>query len=218
MYNKKDIEKTLIEFNYFIDAVTLSNFIKNWKIEAIYEDEDGVEFYDNLAIAKLKKGISLKSQGFSNDQIIYHINKLLPEKLKQQEEEVSKKELPTMPASPAPVVSSVSNAAATAAVTAFAGGSELKNVTIDVTHQTLQMLADTIAQKITSDIQEQMKNADFAQQLLEDSSLKKDNECLAQKVEELTSDNKQLAKRVEELEMSKRRNLINFEFFRHFFG
>jgi len=196
MYNKKDIEKTLIEFNYFIDAVTLSNFIKNWKIEAIYEDEDGVEFFDNLAIAKLKKGISLKSQGFSNDQIIYHINKLLPEKLGVKKEE-EKKELPTATVTP---------------------GSELKNVTIDVTSQTLQMLADTVAQKITSDIQTQIKNSDFAKQLLEDSSLKRDNECLAQKIEELTDDNKKLAQRIEELELSKKRNLINFEFFRHFFG
>ena len=50
MYNKKDIEKTLIEFNYFIDEITLSNFIKNWKIDPIYEDEDGVEFYDNIFV------------------------------------------------------------------------------------------------------------------------------------------------------------------------
>ena len=41
MYSKKDIEKNLIEYNYFIDSVTLANFIKNWKIDAIYEDEDG---------------------------------------------------------------------------------------------------------------------------------------------------------------------------------
>ena len=33
MYTRKDIEKTLNEFNYFIDEVTLSNFINNWKID-----------------------------------------------------------------------------------------------------------------------------------------------------------------------------------------
>lgn len=195
MYSKKDIEKTLIEFNYFIDETTLSNFIKNWKIDAIYEDEDGVEFFDNLSIAKLKKGISLKSQGFSNDQIIYHINKLLPEKLGIKKEE--KKELPAESSSV---------------------GAEPRNITIDVTHQTLQMLADTVAQKITSDIKEQIKNSDFAKQILEDSSLKQDNEVLSQKVEELTDDNKKLAQRIDELEKSKRHSLINFEYFKHFFG
>lgn len=185
MYNKKDIVKVLNEFNYFIDESTLSSFIKNWKIDPIYEDEDGVEFFDNMAIAKLKKGISLKSQGYTNDQIVYHINKLLPEKLEAKKEK--KTELPP---------ESISTVG------------ELKNVTIDVTHQTLQMLADAVADKITADIKTQ---------LLQDNSLKKDNEELSQKVEELTEDNKKLAQRVDELEKIRRNSLINFEYFRKFF-
>lgn len=189
MYNKKDIEKTLIDFNYFIDEMTLNNFIKNWKVDPIYEDEDGVEFFDNLAIAKLKKGISLKSQGFSNDQIIYHINKLLPEKLAEPAKREEKRELPAE---------------------TFSGSGDLKNITIDVTHQTLQMLADTVAEKITTGIKEQIKNSDFAKQLLEDSSLKRDNEELAIRIEELTEDNKKLAQRIEELEQEKRSSLTNF--------
>lgn len=195
MYTKKDIEKSLLEFNYFIDQITLGNFIKNWKIDAIYEDEDGVEFFDNVAIAKLKKGISLKSQGFSNDQIIYHINKLLPEKMGLKKDE--KAEVAMSPDQ--------------------AGGGELKNVTIDVTSQTLQMLADSIAEKITSDIKEKIKDSDFAKQLLEDSTLKKDNGELSKKVEELTEDNKKLAKRIEELEQNRKKSLFNVEYFRNIF-
>jgi len=187
MYSKKDIEKILNDFNYFIDERTLSSFIKNWKIDPIYEDEDGVEFFDNLSIAKLKKGISLKSQGYTNDQIIYHTNKLVPEKSeapeKKETTELSEK--------------------------VNVSGGEMKNLTIDVTQQTLQMLADAITDKITSDIKTR---------LLEDGSLKKDNEELSQKVEELTEDNKKLAKRVEELEKSKQNSLINFEYFRRFFN
>lgn len=192
MYNKKDIVKTLNEFNYFIDEITLSNFIKNWKIDPIYEDEDGVEFFDNLAIAKLKKGISLKSQGYTNDQITFHVKKILEEKpaTKKEKKEDS--------------VQSLSS-------------SELQNLTIDVTGQTLQMLADAVAEKITSGIKEQIQNSDFVTQLLEDGSLKKENEDLSKQVEELTEDNKKLAKRVEELEKSKRRSPINFEYFRKFF-
>ena len=188
MHNRKDIVKNLNEFNYFIDETTLSNFIKNWKIDAIYEDEDGVEFFDNLAISKLKKGISLKSQGFANEEITYRINKLLPEKLASEQAVEVKK-----------VASAVS--------------SELQNLTIDVTGQTLQMLADAVAEKITTGI----KNSEFITQLLEDGSLKKDNEILSQKVEELTDDNKKLSKRVEELEYARKNALINFEYFRKFF-
>lgn len=190
MYNKKDIVKTLNEFNYFIDELTLSSFIKNWKIDAIYEDEDGVEFFDNLAIAKLKKGISLKSQGYANDQIAFHVKKLLDEKISVEEK---KQEV------------------------AVKSSTELQNVTIDVTGQTLQMLADAVAEKITSGIKEQIQNSEFVKQLLEDGSLKKDNEELTQKVDELTEDNKKLAKRVEELEKSKKLSPINFEFFKKYF-
>lgn len=191
MHNKKDIVKILNEFNYFIDETTLSNFIKNWKIDPIYEDEDGIEFFDNWAIAKLKKGISLKSQGYTNDQIIYHIKKILDEKpvVKKEKKEVEQS----------------------------SSTAELQNLTIDVTSQTLQMLADAVAGKIISGIQEQIQNPEFVAQLLEDGSLKKDNEELSKKVEELTEDNKKLAHRVDELEKSRRNSLINFEYFRKFF-
>lgn len=193
MYTKKDLVKNLNEFNYFIDELTLNTFIKNWKIDAIYEDEDGIEFYDNLAIAKLKKGISLKSQGFSNEQITYHVNKLLPEKLTEEKEKTEPKELP--------------------AATISKQG-ELQNFTLDVTGQTLQMIADAVAEKITTGI----KDSEFVHQLLEDGALKKDNEVLSKKIEELTEDNKKLAKKVEELEKSKRRCPINFEYFKHLFN
>jgi len=184
MYNKQDILKNLVEFNYFIDELTLGNFIKNWKIDAIYEDEDGVEFFDNLAIAKLKKGISLKSQGYANEQIVYHINKLMPEKHVTKKE---KKELS--------VDKTISG--------------DLQNLTIDVSSQTLQMLADAVAEKITSGIKTQ---------LLEDGSLKKEKEELAKQVSELMEDNKKLSQRVEELEKSKKLCPINFEFFKKYFS
>lgn len=193
MYNRKDLVKNLNEFNYFIDELTLNNFIKNWKIDPIYEDEDGVEFFDNLAVAKLKKGISLKSQGFSNQQITYHVNKLLPEKLAEQTDKLPEKEQKALPAEET-------------------ASTELKNLTIDVTQQTLQMLADAVAHKITAEI----KNSDFVTQLLEDTTLKKDNELLSKQVAELTEDNKKLAQRVDELEKQRKNSLINFDFFKKF--
>jgi len=182
MFNKSDILKNLIEFNYFIDESTLGNFIKNWKIDAIYEDEDGVEFFDNLAIAKLKKGISLKSQGYTNEQIIYHINKLMPEKIATQKE---KKEV---------------------AVEKNVSG-DLQNLTIDVSSQTLQMLADAVADKITAGIKEQLlQGVSFG-----------DKEALNKQVDELMEDNKKLSQRIEELEKSKKLSPINIEFFKKYF-
>src|SRR5574344_1075424 len=204
MYSKKEIEKTLVEFNYFIDDVTLANFIKNWKIDPIYEDEDGIEFYDNLAIAKLKKGISLKSQGYTNDQIIYHINKLLPEKLESE-----KNQIQTVNETEIVKNKDFLNEISPSTTIKKTVGTELKNVTIDVTHQTLQMLADTIVEKITNQISDKIN--------LPEGTLIEDNKKLSEKIEELTEDNKALAKKVEELEQNKSKHLINIEYIAKFF-
>ena len=219
MYSKKDIERNLVEFNYFIDETTLSQFIKNWKIDAIYEDEDGVEFFDNLSISKLKKGISLKSQGYTNEQIIYHVNKLLPEKLGVKEAKteiqnakrgledikieglatVSQSETAT--SSPLTVHNSQDFLSAFPSFSPSTGIGELKNVTLDITNQTLQMLADAVAQKITSDIKDK---------ITADLTLQKDNQLLAKQVDELNNDNKLLAKRIQELEERKKQGFLNF--------
>lgn len=185
MYNRKEILKALNEYNYFIDEQVLSNFLKNWKIDPIYEDEDGVEFYDNMSIVKLKKGISLKSQGYDNEKIIYYTNKILAEKKEQEEKREEN-------------ISAENVTAITPTVQV--ANSELKNFTIDLTSQTLQLLADALAHKITNEIKQ---NSELFQPLLEDKKLKEDNEMLSQKVEELLDDNKKLAQRIDVLEKRK---------------
>lgn len=185
MYSKKEILKSLNEFNYFIDENVLNNFIKNWKIDAIYEDEDGVEFFDSLSIAKIKKGISLKSQGYDTDLIIYHINKILEEKTETKADYAK---------------------TVVKAETKLPTDAEMKNVTLDITSQTLQMLAEAVAQKITSEIKEQLLTTD-----------KNEKDELQQKVCELKEDNKKLAQRIEELEKSKKLCPINFEYFKNIF-
>ena len=65
MYNRESILKSLNTENYYIDRHSLDLFLEDWKIESIYEDEDGLEFYDDLALEKIKKGISLKAQGYT---------------------------------------------------------------------------------------------------------------------------------------------------------
>src|SRR5574344_1141807 len=142
MYKKDDILLKLNAENYYIDIRSLNSFIKMWNIDAVYEYNEHENYYDDFTITKIKKGISLKAQGFSDDQIISKIQKLEAKNLpsvqnntdisdsKKQEQEETK--------------------------------AELRNLTLDVTTQTLQMLAESVAKKITDDI----KNSDMAQQLI----------------------------------------------------
>ena len=80
MYNKNDILLKLNNENYYIDRKTLISFIEMWNIDAVYEDESKEEYYDDYAIERIKKGINLKAQGFSDEQII------LPETALAEEE------------------------------------------------------------------------------------------------------------------------------------
>jgi hypothetical protein len=46
VYTKNEILKELANRGYFIDSYTLDTFFQKWKIEAIFEDEQGSEFFD----------------------------------------------------------------------------------------------------------------------------------------------------------------------------
>ncbi len=50
VYTKNEILQSLASKGYFIDAYTLDTFFQKWKVEAIFEDEQGSEFYDKNAL------------------------------------------------------------------------------------------------------------------------------------------------------------------------
>lgn len=185
MYNKNDILLKLNSENYYIDRRTLSTFISSWNIEAVYENEQKEEYYDDYAIEKIKKGINLKAQGFSDQQIIRKLRNV-----ENPNTETTVLENNT----PIDLPSNIENNEL--ASTQTSNKSELRNLTLDVTTQTLQMLAESVAKKITEDI----KNSDMAEKLIEAGGYKKDNEILSQQVQELIDHNKKLAERIEQLE------------------
>ena len=185
MYNKNDILLKLNSENYYIDRRTLSTFISSWNIEAVYENEQKEEYYDDYAIEKIKKGINLKAQGFSDQQIIRKLRNV-----ESPNNETTVLENNT----PIDLPSNIENNEL--ASTQTSNKPELRNLTLDVTTQTLQMLAESVAKKITEDI----KNSDMAEKLIEAGGYKKDNEILSQQVQELIDHNKKLSERIEQLE------------------
>ena len=200
MFNRESILKSLNTENYYIDKHSLDLFLEDWKIESIYEDEDGLEFYDDLALEKIKKGISLKAQGYSDEQIIT--------KLSRMEAKVEKTPEPAQPVQPI-MVSDLLNQqnenteeenASTEVLVQDEKQPEVipqgKSFTLDVSSQTLQMLAEAVAKKISDDI----TNSDMVNRLVEAGGYKRDNEILAQQVKELLEHNKEFSQRIEQLE------------------
>jgi len=186
MFNRESILKSLNTENYYIDKHSLDLFLEDWKIESIYEDEDGLEFYDDLSLEKIKKGISLKAQGYSDEQIIAKLSRM-EAKVENNEEE------PAHPVQPL-MVSELLNE--NTEVVTQEVPSQGKSFTLDVSSQTLQMLAEAVAKKISDDI----TNSDMATRLIEAGGYKRDNEILAKQVKDLLEHNKELSQRIEQLE------------------
>ena len=207
MFNRESILKSLNTENYYIDRHSLDLFLEDWRIEAIYEDESGLEFYDELALEKIKRGISLKAQGFTDEQIIAKLAKI--------EARVEKYEEPPKPVQPVILDENgdeieggleevANNIAVQEAKQQLEEEAEQqppaqtqgKSFTLDVSSQTLQMLAEAVAKKISDDI----TNSNLTEKLIEAGGYKRDNEILAQQVKELLEHNKELSKRIEQLE------------------
>lgn len=186
MFSRELMLQNLNSENYYIDKHSLDLFLSDWKIESIYEDESGNEFYDDLALDRIKKGIALKSQGFSDEQIIAKLQRIEPkvEKTVEPVQPILVKDYLEPQEEPEKEEHIVTDL------------TPQKSFTLDVTSQTLQMLAEAVAKKISDDI----TNSDMATRLIEAGGYKKDNEILAKQVQELLEHNKELSARIEQLE------------------
>ena len=185
MYNRESILQNLNAENYYIDKHSLDLFLNDWRIDSIYEDENGLEFYDELSMDKIKKGISLKSQGYSDEQLLAKLNKMeaKPEKTSEIVQPILVKDYLNIPSEDEDIVTDLTPQSD-------------KTFTLDVTSQTLQMLAEAVAKKISDDI----TNSDMATRLIEAGGYKRDNEIMAKQIQELLDHNRELSQRIEQLE------------------
>ena len=235
MYNRDAILESLNTENYYIDKHSLDLFLRDWKIESIYEDENGLEFFDDLALEKIKKGISLKAQGYSDEQIIVKVGRLeakanegvIGNNTFEQSENTDENTMQTSNYNDdgiesvqegnskiQPLIIGVDGKERTAAeVSAEIMSNEEKsqptdllpkgkNFTLDVSSQTLQMLAEAVAKKISDDI----ANSSMSEKLIEAGGYKRDNEILAKQVKELLEHNKELSQKIEHLESNASKN------------
>lgn len=192
MYTISQIKEKLNEKTYFVDETTILKFLKNWKVEAIYEDENGEEFYDDVALEKIFKGMELKTKGESDRKIAFILNEgneIIKNNLPQKVETLPHEDEKTEEES----------------------GAELKKFSLDITNQTISFLAETIAQKITSDVTDHIKESDMMKNSLEIDSLQKDNGIMAKQIKDLLEENKKLITKLSALKFEN-------EKYKHVFG
>lgn len=170
-----------------IDIATISAYVKSWKIDPVYEDEDKIEYFDEFAILKLNQALKLKEENKTDEEIISRIHNGI----------VSQ----NMPALRNNNLQSTGNNQ----------NNQPNKLTVDITTQTLALLAESIAHKISIDITNKVKESDIFAPLADAIKLQRDNEILSKQVEKLLEENKKLISRVNFLQAENSK-------FKHVFG
>lgn len=62
IYNKQELIKKLAAENFYCDEVALGNYFKELKIEAIFENGEGVEFFDDDALKRILNFLNEKNK------------------------------------------------------------------------------------------------------------------------------------------------------------
>jgi hypothetical protein len=187
MYTKEQLLEK-IDSKSIADTDKLIGCLRLWRIDPIYEDEKNAEYYDDLAVSRLNHGIRLREMGRNDNEISSIINNELTAPLNTPA--VKKVYIKTRPNHPS---------------------SSLNKFTLDITSETLSILAESIAQKITDEIAEKFKENNVFEPVADSAKLKRDNEILSTQVERLLEENKKLITRNNLLQKENAR-------FRHMFG
>lgn len=198
MYSKADIIKKLSSEGQFIDNFILDAFIKNWHIDPIYEDENGIEFFDDASYANIKSLMTQRDK-LNKNQSVCKNNNILEEKEKEKQKEERKEE--EEEEEEKKVVQTSLEKIDNNQVKNKENALKLNKYEIEI--KSIDNLTNNIACKITKEFEKFLKESDFIDSLLQSSECKNDNKYLAQKIRKLVKENITLKEKIKELETSK---------------
>lgn len=205
MYSKADIIKKLSSEGQFIDNFILDAFIKNWHIDPIYEDENGIEFFDDASYANIKSLMTQRDK-LNKNQSVCKNNNILEKEEKEKEKQKEKqkeerKEEEEEEEEEKKVVQTSLEKIDNNQVKNKENALKLNKYEIEI--KSIDNLTNNIACKITKEFEKFLKESDFIDSLLQSSECKNDNKYLAQKIRKLVKENITLKEKIKELETSK---------------
>ncbi len=200
MYSKADIIKKLSSEGQFIDNFILDAFIKNWHIDPIYEDENGIEFFDDASYANIKSLMTQRDK-LNKNQSVCKNNNILEKEEKEKQKEKQKEERKEEEEEEKKVVQTSLEKIDNNQVKNKENALKLNKYEIEI--KSIDNLTNNIACKITKEFEKFLKESDFIDSLLQSSECKNDNKYLAQKIRKLVKENITLKEKIKELETSK---------------
>ncbi|MBR1616516.1 hypothetical protein IJ670_00040 [bacterium] len=101
-YTKDEILQNLASRGYFIDSFTLDTFFEKWKVEAIFENDQGLEFYDKKALdlvtSNLFNGpVEEENVEPAAEEVVISLKKEVREEEKEEEKHEVKAEVKVEP-------------------------------------------------------------------------------------------------------------------------
>ena len=200
MYSKADIIKKLSSEGQFIDNFILDAFIKNWHIDPIYEDENGIEFFDDASYANIKSLMTQRDK-LNKNQSVCKNNNILEKEEKEKEKQKEERKEEEEEEEEKKVVQTSLEKIDNNQVKNKENALKLNKYEIEI--KSIDNLTNNIACKITKEFEKFLKESDFIDSLLQSSECKNDNKYLAQKIRKLVKENITLKEKIKELETSK---------------
>lgn len=215
MRTKQQIIDTLSKEGQFIDNFILDTFIKTWKIDPIYEDENGVEYFDEVSFNRIKdliiqkdkidkteeKSLSIDSESIletkennvqedniDNDKDTnLHIENSKNCNIQLQSKDKQQDNLNIVETNDSDIeVNSSKN--------------EVAKINFDFNNKNLDILTSNIAKKVSLEIENFFKNDPFLEKFADFSSFKADNKVLATKIKSIIEQNNELKLQIKSLE------------------
>ncbi len=207
MRTKQQIIDTLSKEGQFIDNFILDTFIKTWKIDSIYEDENGVEYFDDVSFNRIKdliiqkdkidkpeesiletKENSVQEDNIDNDKDTdLHIENNKDCNIQLQSKDKQQDNLNIVETKDSDIdVNSNKN--------------EVAKINFDFNNKNLDILTSNIAKKVSLEIENFFKNDPFLEKFADFSSFKADNKVLATKIKSIIEQNNELKLQIKSLE------------------
>ncbi len=182
IYNKQELIKKLANENFYCDEVALGNYFRELKIEAIFENGEGVEFFDEDAFKRILDFLNERNKMYSEQEK----EKPAQEKFEAPAEKKVMEQTPEIkPIQQAQVEPQVA---------------QDNSFKLDISEKTLNMIARVISKKIAKQV-----NNMLSPDNLKDSNLTlfiEENKRLSARVKILEDENEDLRRDLRDIKES----------------
>lgn len=189
IYNKQELIKKLAGENFYCDEVALGNYFKELKIEAIFENGEGVEFFDDEAFKRILDFLNTRNKMYAEEET----------KKEQEVHPITQTAQQTAPIQPQQEAQpqEIKPPQQTQQGTQVAQDNSFK---LDISEKTLNMIARVISKKIAKQV-----NNMLSPDNLKDSNLTlfiEENKRLSARVKILEDENEYLRRDLRDIKES----------------